>query len=345
MEHNEYVKYYGKIHGLKKRDFLLDLYNDVAPFDRSAPGGLDNPTMVHYCNLQSLEKIISNKSLRFTDVRFLNDTTEFQEGFSLFKYILEKNQHEYDPDFSKLLLNDYFLDALSRFEQNYLYYNKGEELSKIERLFRTYTCSFCMKLDDLSMWNTYARGDDGLAIDFSQKGNLFNEFEDKNIILRMGRVVYLPEDKTAIIKNILKEYNRVYCEVKDYMNDTNVLICSAMKETLNSIRCFFKNEHFSYESEYRAVLQIPVTYLNESEKHRRKTDANQSLSMDTFIRGNVAIPCADYPIDALQICRIIINPYVGQEKEIVKLGIEELLYSKRLSNTEVLYSAIPIRKY
>lgn len=340
-----YIKNYGKIHGLRKHDFLSDLYKEVSVLDRSAPGGIDNPTLVHYSNLDSFEKIISNKTLRFTDVGFLNDSTEFQEGFLLLKWYLEKNQQEYDPGFVKLILDDNFLDILSRYEQSYLFFDKGKEISTNERMYKTYTCSFCMELDDLAMWNSYARGNNGVAIDFIQQENLFGRFEDKNIRLRMGKVVYSLEDKTVIIKNILKEYNRVYCEVNNTMNDINILICSAIKETVNAIRCFFKNVHFDFEKEYRAVLQIPATYLNESENLCKKTDTNQSISPDTFTRNNVIIPCVYYPFDSSLIGRIIINPYVGPEREMVKLRIEEILNSKQLPNTEILYSAIPIRKY
>lgn len=45
----------------------------------------------HYCSVDVLKNILENESLRFSDVRFLNDSTEFIEIIPLVKYVA---QHE-----------------------------------------------------------------------------------------------------------------------------------------------------------------------------------------------------------------------------------------------------------
>ena len=39
------------------------------------------------------------------------------------------------------------------------------------------------------------------------------------------------------------------------------IYCFAFKESINHMRCFFKNESFACENEYRIVLKIPEELL------------------------------------------------------------------------------------
>ena len=41
----------------------------------------------HYCSIDTLKTIVQNKQLRFTDVQYLKDTTEFMNAIYLLKQV------------------------------------------------------------------------------------------------------------------------------------------------------------------------------------------------------------------------------------------------------------------
>ena len=59
-------------------------------------------TVGHYCTVATLKEILNNGCLRFSHVRFLNDSTEFIEIIPLIENVLSCN--EYTSDFRKLIL-------------------------------------------------------------------------------------------------------------------------------------------------------------------------------------------------------------------------------------------------
>lgn len=64
--------------------FLYAPYKNTPTFESYKVGGIANKAsqISHYCTVDTLSKILNNGCLRFTDVRFLNDSTEFTEVIS-----------------------------------------------------------------------------------------------------------------------------------------------------------------------------------------------------------------------------------------------------------------------
>lgn len=67
--------------------FLYTPYKKVPNTDLYKIGGIANKAsrICHYCTIDTLAAILENSCLRFTDVRFLNDSTEFLEVIKLIK--------------------------------------------------------------------------------------------------------------------------------------------------------------------------------------------------------------------------------------------------------------------
>lgn len=105
------------------------------------------------------------------------------------------------------------------------------------------------------------------------------------------------------------------------------------------MRCFFKNEAFRYEEEYRIVLKIPEELLQV------QMPCDDMVNKGVFKRGNVLIPYIDYKFQKESIERITINPLVSAPDSMFELGIKNLLWIKTLENVEVVHSKIPVRKY
>lgn len=82
----------------------------------------------HYCSVDVLKNILENESLRFSDVRFLNDSTEFIEIIPLVKYVAQ--HEEYASEFIDMILNESLIKELESYRQPYI----GKE--KIRKIMR-----------------------------------------------------------------------------------------------------------------------------------------------------------------------------------------------------------------
>ena len=93
-----------------KGESIIDLYK-VEGFANKASG------ICHYCTVDTLNAILEDKSLRFTDVRFLNDSTEFVEIIPLIKEVL--NEEHYTSNFREFLLNSNVICELEEYKQSF----------------------------------------------------------------------------------------------------------------------------------------------------------------------------------------------------------------------------------
>ena len=105
------------------------------------------------------------------------------------------------------------------------------------------------------------------------------------------------------------------------------------------MRCFFKNEHFINEEEYRVVLKIPEEFLQTEDC------CDDIVGKGVFKRGNILIPYVDYKFEKESVKRITMNPYVSDKNSIFEMSIENLIWMNKLEDIEIVKSIIPIRKY
>ena len=96
----------------------------------------------------TLKEILNNGCLRFSDVRFLNDSTEFIEIIPLIENVLSCN--EYTSDFRKLILESVEMEELKKYHQSYTGFSRIAHKYE-QKIYRTYTCSFSTENDSLSM--------------------------------------------------------------------------------------------------------------------------------------------------------------------------------------------------
>lgn len=334
--------------------FLYAPYKNTPTFDLYKVDGFANKDseISHYCTVDTLSKVLNNGCLRFTDVRFLNDSTEFIEVINLIKYELENGA--YTPSFKEFIKNSDEIQELESYTQTYSGYSKATH--KIEEIsYHTYTCSFSTNSDSLNMWNYYGTMSGGVNIVFDFAWNLFKGSEktevinkkplDDDIIMYRGPILYSTKAKLKCIKELFKKLTDVFDEVKDDLEKYRTLILYAFKESINHMRCFFKNEMFSCEEEYRVILKIPEKILLENSSSETDFSSNEIYDKGTFNRGNILIPYIDYKFKKESIKRITVNPFIKEGNTMFKLGIENLLWINNLSDVDIVHSNIPIRKY
>ena len=120
-----------------KTDNILDYY-------RSNGAATWGDSIFHYCSLDTCRNIIEHKKLRFSDVRFLNDTTEFQEVVRLVKIVLKEYRKNLGKELYQYLSDKELLTNLENYHQNYsrhlLRKQKGD-VKDSDIKYSVYTCT------------------------------------------------------------------------------------------------------------------------------------------------------------------------------------------------------------
>lgn len=333
---------------ISQKCYLNEAYKTSPIVNLYTVNGVENKAMeiCHYCTADTLYSILKNECLRFTDVRFLNDSTEFTEAIFLIKEVL--NTENYTRGFRDFILESGIIENLEEYRQSYMGISQKTH-ECIELAYHTYTCSFSVNSNSLNMWNYYATTSTGVNLVFDFAWNIFENSKktdvntmnklENNIVIYRGLILYTLDDKRKCITKLLNDLNIVYEEVKGELDAYKNLILFAFKEAVNHMRCFFKNDHFSCEEEYRVVLKIPEVLLM-----KKYNDCCGIKENGFFRRGNILIPYIDYKFQHSSIKRITINPY-NKGNSMFELGIKELLWTYQLQNVKVVTSNIPIRKY
>lgn len=336
-----------KCMAIARSHFLYTPYKNDDKVDWYKVDGVANKAaeICHYCTIDTLNAILEGSCLRFTDVRFLNDSTEFIEVISLIKQVLSRE--DYDSDFRNFILNSDVICELENYKQSYVGFSRRTyKYGRID--YHTYTCSFSTSNDSLSMWNCYATTDAGVNVVFDYAWNMFNGSEktevtigeklSNDIMLFRGLIMYSIEDKKKCIAELLDRLAQIFEEAKSDLDKFKNSILYAFKEAINNMRCFFKNESFRSEEEYRVVLKIPEDLL------QTETCVEGIKNKGVFKRGNILIPYVDYEFKPESINRITINPYDKESDSMFELGIKNLLWMKKLEKVKIVRSNIPIRK-
>ena len=94
---------------------FLDTTYEGDPFSDELNSGASN--VCHYCTIDTLLSIIENQCLRFTDVRFLNDSTEFLEIIPMIEHVLTNGN--YSSSFKQFFLQSSIIEDLKSYRQSY----------------------------------------------------------------------------------------------------------------------------------------------------------------------------------------------------------------------------------
>lgn len=147
---------------------FLDTPYEGDPFSDELNSGASN--VCHYCTIDTLLSIIEKQCLRFTDVRFLNDSTEFLEIIPLIEHVLTNGN--YSSSFKQFFLQPSIIEDLKSYRQSYSAISNVDQTYK-DMPYRTYTCSLSKNCDSLNMWNYYATSSAGVNIGFDFAWNMF----------------------------------------------------------------------------------------------------------------------------------------------------------------------------
>lgn len=328
-----YVKYLA----LMKRSYLLTPFSNkhtsssgYYAVDGAANWGHD---IFHYCQKNILEDIINSKRLRFSDIRFLRDKTEFKEAVRILRMAVERKKSSMDKELYDILTDGDVFNKIKSYSQHYSFsppIDKNREIDSIKPICKVYTCSFCMKGDLISMWDDYAKGPDGVSINFTELKDHMKPTEKVKIV--WGKIWYTEEDKSQCVEALLEDVTKLFSEIPD-KKCREEMILDVLINVINNMRIFMKKQKFEKEKEYRATLIVPEKVIN-------KNELPIGYKQDIFKQD---IPCIDVPFDLESINNIIINP--DGDFDLIKTCLEDYLQKQNLNHVKIWKSSIPMRKY
>lgn len=225
-------------------------------------------TLYHYTNIEGLYGILESDSLWASNINFINDSSEYTYGISLFENVATQKRSKFK---SKLLCE--VLENITEL------LNIGKE--------NTYCASFCENKDLLSQWRGYAASSTGVAVGFKNISfSIINKYYEDRVVASISskpyKVIYGYEEGLKYIEGL---FNKLDCFLMNLVNNGDIddindkqliksLVCS-----ISGIVPLFKDEAFIEENEWRIATCIDNNALFGISAHTKFRT-----------RGNVLLP-------------------------------------------------------
>lgn len=183
----------------------------------------------HYTSISNFIKICETKSLHFTKIDFMNDTSEVSYGCNFmndfvkthFPNLKQYSRYKYDPRFG----NSFVLSASE-------------------------------KVDELGLWRMYGDNARGcsIGINIESLNNIVSECEH-DFSLEVKKVIYDRDQQIEIANQLCERF--VSCSLdKDQDTYAGQIAFNTM---IKSISPFFKNDAYAHENEVRLLLNVPYS--------------------------------------------------------------------------------------
>ena len=216
----------------------------------------------HYTSPDAFLSIIQNQTIRFTDIRYLNDRAE---GIYFVKLLLDfvgKNSGKY-PYFEEAinqLLKGNDWARIQNLETTEVHFNEIPRMPyKAERVF--VFCA-CAEPDLLNMWNYYVNNGayQGYNIGLRVK-ELLKTFDtpDQNIIdafhVYYGNVLYDEKRQMSEIRMLAESIERGIEATPDKKRAIKYAQLN-LRGYINAQGAFYKHPKFKAENEFRIIIEI-----------------------------------------------------------------------------------------
>jgi len=268
----------------------------------------------HYTNTQGLLGIYQSKTLRATNIKFLNDEQEFVHALDLIRKIIVEADPKKATD---------KIDELEQFKKDITTKLTAINEYNSESIF---TLSFSEKTDLLSQWRGYCPNNDGYCL-VVETDNVMKEANEVFDECHFFKCVYDIKTKSEQIKELLNS-----CWNEYLMSQNKDKVIEEFRKKTLLLASHFKHPSFEEEAEYRIVVFV---HFMPDEKLK-------------FRQGRFSIvPFIEICIGDLNLIdRIIIGP--TYRKDLAKRGLQCFLETTLdeaffMINTDIETSEIPYR--
>lgn len=222
-EDNEYLLFFRKLY----QHFLHYINREI-------------DEVYHYTSIDTMNLILTNSTMRFSNINYLNDECEFTYFYLILADLLPQYRIKY---------SQYFCDELNDICSEYCndnYYYVGDDIKKdLDRQY--YIASFSLTDDNLALWTLYTKDKNFIGCNFGINPNKICLYNDDEILFK-GAVIYDREEQ----ENILNEV--IACLSFKYENSSDKkCFRNCLKKVLSQYALFFKHHAFKQENEYRFI--------------------------------------------------------------------------------------------
>lgn len=263
----------------------------------------------HYCSAESFMAITKNKTLRFCDLRHMNDMTELIYGERLFDELL-------------------FIREVSP--------EHREIIHKVMDFFRNRTFllsfSFSENGDQLSQWRGYADDAKGVCIGFKAK-------DFKNFPVHLLKIEYQIEKQKELICSAI---DKITAQLSNGFDEKGALWIVELFELFSMM----KDNAFCEEKEFRLVRAIFVDDEGKLYDLNKKDKAYKNCLHEIGFRlvDNVPTPFVDIDFAKSNTLAPIRQVGVGPRNHSTKQEINLYLLTNGIRNVHIDISPTPYRK-
>ncbi|MBL4538626.1 MAG: DUF2971 domain-containing protein [Oceanicaulis sp.] len=273
----------------------------------------------HYTDINAFLSMISKNSIRFYDVKYMNDFTEKQHALEIVKSQIQKYNQKIK--FGKLgsKIPQVLLKAIENEEDAFT------------------TLSFCLSQaqDNVSQWNAYS-SENGIEILFSAK-QLFNFQRESRYRNAVADIIYSDSEKKRLTDAVITQIVWVIIHILNKTNGDRKHVGYAVTGAIRSIKYLmlrFKDNSFLDERETRYILEC--------------TKNNPNLKYECrggYVRSYLELSKenADGSPKKLPINSVRIAP--GRNAEDRKHSIEDALRRHGYNRPSVKISSVPLRHF
>lgn len=204
-------------------------------FDRLKQPG-EEGVMYHYCSAVTFHNIISNRTIRFSDINLLNDAEEGSWGYNVF---LEAANRILERKNVPNILPNVTVDFIDKMDS--IWHYSSFSLS-------SFVACFSLEGDSLSQWRAYADDGRGFSIGFSMK-------ELRRLPVQILEVLY---DREKQVKEMIIAIGALFMELEEEnkQDDKQWLIDRCM--LIKSSSAALKNPAWRDEQEIRCQHVVMV---------------------------------------------------------------------------------------
>lgn len=221
-------------------------------------------SLFHYTNVHAVQSILSNKKIWLTDIRYLNDSQELHDGFSVLEKSLKNPKQSL---FTDLEYKEKAIECI----KNMLF--QGGSYS--ENLEPIYIFSLSSTDDLLSQWRAYGT----YAIEFDK--SVLEEY-----VGSIKECIYEKKEKkgkaTIGLTNAIDTISKEMATCNGCLGplSTDVLI------KLVFDAAYFKHHGFAEENEHRIIKQSEYTNNHNTTKYRTKDNL-----LIPYIEMDISLDC------------------------------------------------------
>lgn len=230
----------------------------------------------HYTTLNGLLGITSSQSLWASDVRYMNDASEFSYAVDLVSKVVSETFAKVESKVIRQLLPEHSGYA-NTFEYGH----------------RPFVACFCEVEDLLSQWRGYRSGEVGYSLGMDLSSLSTSGDLPPNTHLR--RVIYDPDEQEREVRDVVEVWLRTVETLLDAARDVRpedvfpYPAFGALEEALAEHHLCFKHPAFAEEREWRLIKLVNV----REELHRRdllRTEAMIRAAHEGVGKAGSAMP-------------------------------------------------------